>query len=74
METNFQFEGKLLLTVGEAAVALGIGRSKLFEMISRNEIPSVKIHGSRRIPVDLLREWIRSLGESVQAGGRGGSW
>lgn len=60
METTVQFEGKLLLTVSEASVALGIGRSKLFDMITRGEIPSIKIHRSRRIPVDLLKEWIRS--------------
>lgn len=60
METTVQFEGKLLLTVSEASVALGIGRSKLSNMITSGEIPSIKIHGSRKIPVELLVEWIRS--------------
>ncbi len=38
-----------LLTVDEAAMRLGIGRSHAYEFILRGEIRSVKIGRSRRI-------------------------
>ena len=49
---------KLLLSVEEAANALGLGRSKVYDLISKGDLPSIKIHGSRRVPVDHLKMWI----------------
>ena len=42
---------KLLLTPEEAAAALGICRSKLYELLQAGVIESVHIGASRRIPV-----------------------
>ena len=44
---------KILLTVPEAAAALAISRSKLYELLAAGSIGSVRINGSRR-PVDRL--------------------
>jgi excisionase family DNA binding protein len=44
-----------LLRVEEAAEALQMSRSKLYEMIASGEIPSVTIGRSRRVPAEALR-------------------
>ncbi len=51
---------RLLLRVTEAADALGVGRSKLYEMVARGEIPAVKVGGCVRVPVAALQTWIES--------------
>jgi excisionase family DNA binding protein len=51
-------DNRILLKPQEAGEALGISRSKAYELISTGAIPSVRIGGSLRIPVDALREWI----------------
>jgi excisionase family DNA binding protein len=52
---------RLLLTVSEAAESLGISRSKLYQLISAGIIRSVRIDGSRRVPVDALTAYINQL-------------
>jgi excisionase family DNA binding protein len=49
----------LLLRAEEAQEILGLGRTKVYELIRTKELPSVKIGGSVRIPLDELKEWIR---------------
>lgn len=51
---------KLLLTVAEAAVRLGCGRSFLYKLLMRGEISSVTLGRSRRIPVAALEEFIQA--------------
>jgi excisionase family DNA binding protein len=48
----------LLLRPVEAARLLGIGRSKLFEMLARNELPVVRIGRCVRIPSRQLADWV----------------
>jgi excisionase family DNA binding protein len=55
---------KLLLTSTEAASALGIGRSKLYELIRRGVLPSVLIDGCRRIPWKSIEGYVQTLLES----------
>jgi excisionase family DNA binding protein len=52
---------KLLLTPEEAAQALGIGRTKLYELLATAKLPSVRIGASRRVSVDALTEFVRRL-------------
>lgn len=52
---------KLLLTPTEAAQALGIGRSKLYELIRAGTVESVLIGSARRIPADALSRYIETL-------------
>ncbi len=49
---------KLLLKPMEVAETLGIGRSRMYEMLAIGEIPSVRIGKSIRIPVKALNEWV----------------
>jgi excisionase family DNA binding protein len=49
---------RLLLRPIEAAEAIGIGRSKVYELLASGELPAIHIGGSVRVPVDALREWI----------------
>jgi excisionase family DNA binding protein len=49
---------KILLRPVEAAEAIGIGRSKVYELLASGQLPSVRIGSSVRIPVEGLREWI----------------
>ena len=47
---------KLLLTPEEVAEALGIGRTKVYELIRLGLIESVKIDGCRRLPTIGVHE------------------
>ena len=52
---------QLLLTVPEAAKALAISRSKLYELLTAGLVRSVRIDGSRRVPVEALETYVASL-------------
>lgn len=58
---------RLLLTVEEAAQALSVGRSLLYELLMRREIFSVKVGRVRRVPVDALRAYIARQMEAMPA-------
>jgi excisionase family DNA binding protein len=49
---------RLLLRPVEAAEAIGISRSKIYELLASGELPSVRIGASVRVPVEALRAWI----------------
>ncbi len=49
---------KLLLSVEEAAVALSLGRSLVYDLVMCGDIRSIKVRRTRRIPVDALQEYI----------------
>ena len=52
---------RLLLTVPEAAEALAISRSKLYELFATGLVRSVRIDGSRRVPIEALETYIAQL-------------
>jgi excisionase family DNA binding protein len=52
---------RLLLTVPEAAEALAISRSKLYELLAAGLVRSVRIDGSRRVPVEALEIYVARL-------------
>ena len=52
---------KLLLTPTEAADALGIGRSKVYELLRAGTLASVRIDSCRRIPLEDLKAMIDRL-------------
>ena len=49
---------RLLLTPTEAAEALGIGRWKLYDLMRKGLLQSVKIDGCRRIPPSALADFV----------------
>lgn len=61
-------ENPLLLTAEQAAGRLGIGRTKMFDLIATGEVSSVKVGRCRRVPTEALAEYVAQLRE--QAGAR----
>ena len=59
---------KMLLKPLEAAQTLGIGRTKIYELIACGEIPSIRIGRSVRVPVYALRKWIERQNKDIEAG------
>lgn len=51
---------RLMLRPVEAADAIGVSRSKVYELIAAGQIPSVKLAGCVRVPVEALKQWIAS--------------
>jgi excisionase family DNA binding protein len=49
---------RLLLTIPEAAQALGVSRSILYQLVLTGEVASVKIGRSRRIPVVAIETYV----------------
>jgi excisionase family DNA binding protein len=50
--------GRLMLKVHEAAAALGISRSKCYELLAAGTLPHVRIGASLRVPLDALEAWV----------------
>jgi excisionase family DNA binding protein len=55
----------LLLHVAEVAIILGMGRSKVYEMVSAGALPVVKIGTAVRVPKKALLEWIEKHTEKA---------
>ena len=55
---------RLLFTVEEAARVLGIGRTRMFELIQAGSVETVLIGRLRRIPFDALDAFVTGLRES----------
>lgn len=47
----------ILLTIPQAADALGIGRTKTYELISTGELPAVRIGRAVRIPARAVEDF-----------------
>jgi excisionase family DNA binding protein len=52
---------RLLLTTTEAAEALGIGRWKLYDLMRKGLLESVRIGGCRRVPASALSDLVASM-------------
>jgi excisionase family DNA binding protein len=52
---------KLLLSPSEAAEALSIGRSKLYELLASGQLDSVHIGSCRRIPLAAVMDYVQGL-------------
>jgi len=57
---------KLLLTPEEAARAVGLGRTKLYELLRCGELESVQIGAARRVPVDAVHAYVQRLRTGAQ--------
>jgi excisionase family DNA binding protein len=55
---------RVLLTPAEAAQALGISRSKLYELLRAGTLESVRIDRLRRVPIQALHEFVERLREA----------
>jgi excisionase family DNA binding protein len=55
-----------LASIAEAGRFLSLGRSKIYDLIGRGRLPSVKIDRSRRIPRAALRAFARDLQSTAE--------
>ena len=53
-----ELTGKRNLRIGEAAQYLGLGRSKVYELISSGRLKSLKLDAARRVPVWAIQEFL----------------
>jgi excisionase family DNA binding protein len=49
----------ILLRAEEVALLLGLGRTKVYEMVAAGELPAVRIGRCLRVPREDLRQWVR---------------
>ena len=68
MTTAAADTGQILYRVPEAAQKLAISESKLWELLARGDIQSVKIDGSRRITPGALDAYVARLAGGDAAG------
>lgn len=61
---------ELLVSVGEAARRLSLGRSLLFELLASGAIKSVKIGRRRLVSAQALADFVRHQ-EEISEGGDG---
>ena len=59
---------KKLLTPAEAAMVVGIGRTKLYELMASGQICSVKIGSRRFVPVTKLDDYVAHLVRDFEDG------
>ena len=59
---------RLLLRVPEAAEWLSVGRSTVYELVQRGELPTVHIGRSVRIPAAAVRAWVEQQAAEADAG------
>jgi excisionase family DNA binding protein len=49
----------ILLRVEEVAELLGLGRTKVFEMLAAGDLPTVRIGRCLRVPRENVERWVR---------------
>lgn len=54
---------KLLLTPEEAGAVLGVGRSRVYDLMRTRQLPSVRIGKSRRVPAAAVQAFVDELME-----------
>lgn len=60
--------GLLLMTIVEAAAALGVGRSTVYELIGQQQLEVVHIGRSARVPRDSVRALVTRLQDAERYG------
>jgi excisionase family DNA binding protein len=58
MESAKNISSPLLLSVPEVAKALGLGRTKVYELIATEGLPVVRFGRAVRVSVASLQQWI----------------
>ena len=51
---------RLLLRIPEAAETLGLGRTKIYELIAIGELPTIRVGRAVRISVSTLQKWVEA--------------
>lgn len=53
----------ILLNIAQAAQILGLGRTKMYELIANEGLPTVRFGRAIRIPYTSLQDWIKQREE-----------
>jgi excisionase family DNA binding protein len=54
---------RLAVSLREACQIIGIGRTRLYELINNGELESIRLGGRRLVKIEALRELIGRLGK-----------
>ena len=49
----------LLLTIPQVSAMLGLGHSKIYDLIRQEGLPTVKFGTATRIPAEELKQWVK---------------
>ena len=49
----------LLLTIPQVAAMLGLGRSKVYDLIREEGLPTAKFGTAIRVPAEELKQWVK---------------
>jgi excisionase family DNA binding protein len=49
---------RLLLRIPEVMTMLGLGRTKIYELIGSGDLPVIRVGKAVRIPVTVLEKWV----------------
>ena len=49
----------LLLTIPQVAAMLGLGRSKVYDLIRDEGLPTARFGTAIRVPAEELKEWVK---------------
>jgi excisionase family DNA binding protein len=49
----------LLLTIPQVATMLGLGRSKVYDLIREEGLPTAKFGTAIRVPAEELKQWVK---------------
>ncbi|HXW71699.1 MAG TPA: helix-turn-helix domain-containing protein [Methylocella sp.] len=63
VKTGVPLSERLAVSLNEGGQIIGIGRTRLYELIKNGELQSVRLGGRRLIKTEALREFIGRLGQ-----------
>jgi len=49
----------LLLTIPQVAAMLGLGRSKVYDLIREEGLPTARFGTAVRVPAEELKQWVK---------------
>lgn len=58
MKVTLEADPRLVLSVVEAAQRIGIGRSRMYELIAAGEVESIHIGRLHKVPIDALADLV----------------
>jgi len=66
VERRIRNMAELVYNVTEAAEALGISRRSMYDLMHREDFPTLKVGGRRLISKELLAEWVREQAQGKE--------
>ena len=50
---------RILLRPAEAAEVIAVSRARVYQLLKTGDLPSIRVGGRLRVPIDELRAWVR---------------